>query len=94
VISTKVMIGHLAERQLRKVPFYIRDKLFQWIERVEEFGIAEVRIIKGFHDEPLKGPRIGERSIRLNRSYRAIYVENIDENLVLIKILEVTNHEY
>jgi Txe/YoeB family toxin of Txe-Axe toxin-antitoxin module len=66
---------------------------YQRIERVEEFGIDEVRKIKGFHDEPLKGDRIGQRSIRLNRSYRAIYKESPGKVEIII-ILEVHNHDY
>lgn len=58
--SSKVLIAQLAEKQLRKVPVHIQNKLLQWIERVEEYGIGEVRLIKGFHDEPLKGARKGE----------------------------------
>lgn len=64
------------------------------MERVEFFGIEEVRKIKGFHDEPLRGQRSGQRSIRLNRSYRAIYVQKLSGELVLITILEVSNHGY
>ena len=91
---SKVIIAAITEKQLAKVPYFIRDKLYQWVERVEEFGINEIRRIKGFHDEPLVGTRYGKRSIRLNRSYRAIYIETSSQELILIKIIEVTNHEY
>lgn len=47
----------------------------------------------GFHDEPLKGTRQGQRSIRLNRSYRAIYIETMDGTVELVKVVEVTKHE-
>lgn len=79
---------------MKKVPYFIRDKLYQWVERVEEFGIYEIRKIKGFHDEPLQGIRLGQRSIRLNKSYRAIYIQASSGELILIQIIEVTNHEY
>ena len=36
---------------------------------------------KGFHDEPLRGQRHGQRSIRLNRAYRAIYVISSDGSI-------------
>ncbi len=94
MISTKVSIEQAALKQLEKVPSFIRVKLYQWIERVEEFGIAEIRKSKGLHDEPLKGLRTGQRSIRLNRSYRAIYIQKQNGELFLIQIIEVTNHEY
>lgn len=94
MISTKVMITENAEKQLSQVPHYIRDKLYQWVERVEVFGIQEFRKIKGFHDEPLQGMRLGQRSIRLNNSYRAIYIQKTPGDCILIRIIEVTKHEY
>ena len=94
MISTVVLIGDKAELQIIKVPDYIRDKLYQWVERVEEFGIGEIRKLKGFHDETLKGKRAGQRSIRLNRSYRAIYLQTTENELILLKIVKVTKHEY
>lgn len=94
MIQTRIYIAERAERQISKVPHFIRDKLYQWVERVEEFGIHEIRKIKSFHDEPLEGKRAGQRSIRLNRSYRAIYNQNLENELIIIKVIEVTKHEY
>ena len=94
MVQEKVSISKEALKNLYSVPDYIRDKLYQWIERIEVFGIDEVRKIKGFHDEPLKGRRKGQRSIRLNKSYRAIYTEIIDDQSLVILIIEVHNHEY
>jgi hypothetical protein len=34
-----------------------------WVDDVEERGLEEVRKIPGWHDEPLKGERKGQRSI-------------------------------
>jgi proteic killer suppression protein len=90
----KVFIDKKAKKDMESIPYFIRDKLYQWIERVEVFGIDEARKIKGFHDEPLKGSRKGERSIRLNKSYRAIYTESIDNQSFVILIIEVHNHDY
>lgn len=94
MISTTILIGKNAEQQIAKVPSYIRDKLYQWVERVEEYGIYETRKIKSYHDEPLSGKRVGQRSVRLNRSFRAIYTQNIEQELILLIVIEVTNHEY
>ncbi|WP_051550968.1 hypothetical protein [Legionella geestiana] len=58
------------------MPTYIREKLLLWVDAVEKLGINKIREIPGFHDEPLKGDRKGQRSIRLNKAYRAIYIEN------------------
>ncbi|MFH1223212.1 MAG: type II toxin-antitoxin system mRNA interferase toxin, RelE/StbE family [Pseudomonadota bacterium] len=69
---------------------YLADKLFTWAAQVEEMGIEEVRKLRGYHDEPLKGDKQGYRSIRLNRSYRAIY--SVRSEIILIE--EVNKHEY
>jgi proteic killer suppression protein len=61
---------------------------------VEESGIREVRRSKGLHDEPLKGKRLGQRSVRLNRAYRAIYRESKTGDLEIVEVLEVNKHEY
>ena len=57
-------------------------------------GISKVRTIPGFHDEPLKGNREGQRSIRLNKAYRAIYIENEKKEVTIISIIEVNKHDY
>lgn len=82
------------EKQLDRIPDPIVRKFRLWVALVEESGIREVRKRKGFHDEPLKGRRQGQRSVRLNRSYRAIYVEHESGQVELIEVLEVNKHEY
>ena len=91
---TKVTWGKLVDKQLGKIPEFIAQKFRIWVALVEESGIREVRKHKGFHDEPLKGQRQGQRSIRLNRAYRAIYAERESGELELIEVLEVNKHEY
>lgn len=84
----------LVEKQLRKLPIFIVVKLRKWADQVELYGIAEMRKIPGFHDEPLKGIRQGQRSIRLSKSYRAIYRELSDRSFKIIRVEEVNKHEY
>lgn len=91
---TRVSIGKKAQKDIRKVPSYIADKLDEWIESVETDGIQEVRKIVGYHDEPLKGKRQGQRSIRLSRAYRAIYSINKRNEIEFVSIEEVNKHEY
>lgn len=50
--------------------------------------------LPGLHDEPLKGQRKGQRSVRLNRAYRAIYVERSDGPVELVEVIETNKHEY
>jgi plasmid maintenance system killer protein len=59
----------------------------------EHDGLEEVRRAPGYHDEPLKGDRAGQRSIRLSRSYRAIY-EIKREIVTFASVEEVSTHDY
>ena len=83
-----------AQKDLDKVPGFIKDKLLLWIDAVERLGIYQIRKIPGFHDEPLKGDRKGQRSIRLNKAYRAIYTEGQRKEVHILSIIEVNKHEY
>lgn len=82
------------EKQLRRIPERIQKAVLAWIGDVEDSGIRAVRMRKGYHDEPLKGKRKGQRSVRLGRAYRLIYEEDSRGKIHLIVILEVTKHEY
>jgi proteic killer suppression protein len=89
-----VHLSKQAKTDLMRVPEYIAEKLKFWIYLVETSGLETVRKIKGFHDEPLRGNRQGQRSIRLNRAYRAIYVIKSDGSIDFVSIEEVHKHEY
>ncbi|MDL1871592.1 hypothetical protein FBR05_05260 [Deltaproteobacteria bacterium PRO3] len=92
--ETRVFVTKGAEKDLSRVPRHIAVKLAAWIESVQIDGIAETRKIPGFHDEPLQGKRWGQRSIRLSRSYRAIYETKFDGQIECIQIQEVGKHDY
>jgi len=85
-----------AEKDLKKIPKNLVVKLALWVKQVNNEGITQVRKMKGYHDEPLKGDRKGQRSIRLNKAYRAIYTEYDEGRIDLnyIEIDEVNKHEY
>jgi proteic killer suppression protein len=61
---------------------------------LEKTGLNVVRKIPGYHDEPLKGNRRGQRSIRLSKAYRAIYIIDKEGNIEIVKVLEVNKHDY
>ena len=82
------------EKQLKKLPHFVVLKLTAWARSVELKGLREVRKIAGYHDEPLKGDRRGQRSIRLSKGYRAIYVEQSSGHVNLVVIEEVNKHAY
>ncbi len=90
----KVRISRLAEKSLRRVPKHIVVNLMSWIDDVEYNGLEVARKNPGYHDEPLQGKRAGQRSIRLSRSYRAIYEIQADGSVEFILILEVSKHDY
>lgn len=91
---TKVELSRSAYRSLYRLPEHIVSKLKTWIAQIEMIGTREVRQHPGFHDEPLKGKRKGQRSARLSRSYRVIYHERKDKGDHVILVTEVTKHEY
>ena len=91
---TDVRLSRVAMRQLRRIPQFIRIKLKSWIEDVETIGLEEVRKVPGFHDEPLHGKRKSQRSIRLNRSYRAVYIIKQNGHIEFVSIKEVSKHDY
>jgi len=94
MVIFNVELSGQAKKDLKRVPDYIVDKLETWIDAVEREGLEEVRKISGYHDEPLKGERQGQRSIRLSRSYRAIYRVKPSGVIECVIIEEVTKHEY
>lgn len=83
-----------AAKQLQKVPAQVRAAVYTWKTTVELEGLPEVMKLKGYHDEPLKGQRKGERSIRLNRAYRLIYIKDDQGEAVVVGVQEVNKHEY
>jgi proteic killer suppression protein len=90
----RIELAKSAQKDLAKIPEHIKEKLLLWVDSVERLGLNKMRFIPGYHDEPLKGERQGQRSIRLNKAYRAIYTENEQKEIVIISIIEVNKHEY
>jgi len=89
-----VTFSRFAQNQLNKLPRYIVSKLKTWVEAVREDGLEKVRKTPGYHDEPLKGKRFGQRSIRLSQSYRAIYMICSNDEIEFVSIEEVNKHDY
>jgi len=90
----EVRISRRAQKQLKKVPTHILDKLESWIDAVALDGLENIRKVPGYHDEPLAGKRKGQRSIRLSKAYRAIYIIDSDGNIEFVSIEEVSKHDY
>jgi proteic killer suppression protein len=90
----RVEVTRRAEKQARRLPVHVSEKLWAWVYLVMEIGLEEVRKIPGYHDEPLVGRRRGMRSIRLSRAYRAMYRLVRDGDVELVSIEEVSKHGY
>lgn len=89
-----VVLSRQAEQSLKKLPKHITLKLQLWVDGVMTSGLRQMRKIPGYHDEPLQGKRQGQRSIRLNKGYRAIYIIDEKGAIHFIEIVEVNKHEY
>lgn len=92
--AKQVIWGKRVAKQLDCLPDRIVNKFHGWVKLVALVGIRKVRTQQGFHDEPLSGNRKGQRSIRLNAAYRAIYVELLDGRVEMIEVIEVNKHGY
>ncbi len=91
---TEVQITKQALKELIRIPTYLQQKFRAWVMAVNKAGLLETRKRPGWHDEPLQGNRKGQRSIRLNKQWRAIYVIRQDGQIELVEVQEITPHEY
>jgi proteic killer suppression protein len=91
----EVILSKKVEKTLVELPAHITLKLLGWVKNVKEFGLNATRKIPGYHDEPIKGKaRKGQRSIRLNKAYRAFYIIDENHEVHFIEVIEVNKHEY
>lgn len=82
-----------AQKDLIKTPKALVIKFQQWVSDVERYGLEEVRKVRGWHDHALKGRRVGQRAIYLNKQWRAIYVI-VRGEIKIVRVIEVHPHEY
>jgi addiction module RelE/StbE family toxin len=83
---------HSLVRKLPKLPMEILKRYEKWKDIVGISGPEGLRLIKGFHDESLKGQWRGHRSSRLGLQYRLIY--KIEKKVLYIKVIDITPHKY
>jgi mRNA-degrading endonuclease RelE of RelBE toxin-antitoxin system len=79
-------------RVVHRLPNWIVKEYEAWKDLVRQEGPGILRQFPGYHDEKLEGTRKGQRSSRLNRQYRVIYM--VDRNTVTVFVLEITPHKY
>ncbi len=79
-------------KKLPRLPDEILKRYEKWKDIVEVSGPNGLRLIKGFHDEALRGEWIGHRSSRLSLRYRIIY--KVESNRLVVLVIEITAHDY
>ncbi len=76
----------------RKLPKEVRRNYELWKHIVELEGLAGLKLIKGFHDEALKGTWKGYRSSWLNLKWRVIY--KVAQASFEVYVFDINAHKY
>ncbi|MEW6235127.1 MAG: type II toxin-antitoxin system mRNA interferase toxin, RelE/StbE family [Candidatus Omnitrophota bacterium] len=80
------------DKQTKSLPLEILKRYEKWKDIASLTGAKGIRLIKGFHDEALKGEWKGCRSSRLGAKYRIIY--RVIDSEILIQVESITAHDY
>ena len=76
----------------KRLPQEVLKRYEKWKDIVWISGPQGLRLIKGFHDEALRGEWKGHRSSRLGLQFRVIYRVVADQ--VLVQVIDINAHEY
>lgn len=79
-------------KQLKSLPINILKRYEKWKDIVMISGPQGLRLIKGFHDESLRGDWKDCRSSRMGDKYRIIYKVKASE--ILVQVINLTAHDY
>jgi len=79
-------------RRLSRLPDEAHKRYEKWKDIVRISGPSGLRLIKGFHDETLRGEWRGHRSSRLGIQYRVIY--KVEAQDVAVYVIELNAHDY
>ena len=80
------------DKQLDAVPREILKRYEKWKDIAMISGLPGLKLIKGFHDEALRGEWQGYRSSRLGSKYRVIY--RVIPEQSLFQVVHITPHDY
>ena len=83
---------HQVSGRVSLLPIEIFKRYEKWKDIVRISGPAGLRLIKGFHDEALRGQWNGHRSSRLGIQYRVIY--QVVAHEILVRVIDITAHDY
>lgn len=79
-------------KSLRKMPLYVLKHYELWKQIVILEGPQGLRLVKGFHDEALKGEWEGYRSSRFTKAWRVIY--KVEQAVLEVYVIDVNHHDY
>jgi mRNA-degrading endonuclease YafQ of YafQ-DinJ toxin-antitoxin module len=79
-------------KKLSRFPVEVLKRYEKWKDIVRISGPRGLRLIKGFHDEALRGEWQGHRSSRLGIQHRVIY--RIEAQEILVEVIDLTAHDY
>jgi len=88
----EVLEHRRVSRKLSRLPIEVVKRYEKWKDIVTIAGPQGLRLIKGFHDESLRGEWKGHRSSRLGFQYRVIY--RLVGQEVLVEVVDLTAHDY
>jgi addiction module RelE/StbE family toxin len=77
---------------LERLPDEVLVRYEAWKRIVEVSGPSGLRLVKGFHDEALKGEWAGYRSSRLGIKWRVIYL--VKKGELQVYVIDVNPHKY
>lgn len=79
-------------KRIQKLPIEVLKHYELWKRIVELEGPAGLRLVKGFHDEALRGQWLGYRSSRLTKQWRVIY-KSVKQRFE-VYVVDINPHEY
>jgi addiction module RelE/StbE family toxin len=79
-------------RRLGRLPLEVLKCYEKWKDIVTISGPEGLRLVRGFHDEALRGEWRGHRSSRLGLSYRVIY--KVVSGEIQVQVIDLTAHDY
>ena len=79
-------------KQLDVLSLEVLKRYEKWKDIAMVSGPSGLRLIKGFHDEALRGEWQGYRSSRLGLQYRVIY--KVVANEAIFRVVSISLHEY
>jgi addiction module RelE/StbE family toxin len=79
-------------KQIKSVPVEVLKRYEKWKDIIRISGPYGLKLIKGFHDEAIRGEWKGHRSSCLGITYRIIY--RIVKKEVLVQVISITPHDY